>query len=124
MKLESADQEFRNPKVFYPDAKSIDLDRVLINLFLLLRCNGTRPATRGRAKQTIEKIEHHVEALSKMDSVEGFAANPAIIKAWLESDIFDVVNRGKVNQAVASLRPLHLNAHKIRVAKNCRDYNV
>lgn len=124
MKLESADQELRNPKVFYPDPKNIDLDRVLINLFLLLRCNGTRPVTRGRAKQTIEKVEHHVTELAKMDGVEGFADHPAVAKAWLESDIFDVINRGKLTQAVASLRPLHLNAHKIRVAKNCRSYNV
>ena len=124
MKLDSADQEFRNLKVFYPDPKSIDLDRVLINLFLLMRCNGTRPATRGRAKATIEKVEHHVEELSRMEGVTGFAENAAIAKAWLESDIFDVVNRGKATQAVASLRPLHLNAHKIRVAKHCRDYNV
>jgi hypothetical protein len=124
MKLESADQELRNPKVFYPDPKNIDLDRVLINLFLLLRCNGTRPATRGRAKQRIEKVEHHVSELSKMDGVSGFAENPGVVKAWLESDIFDVVNRGKPTQAVASLRPLHLNAHKIRVAKHCRSYNV
>src|SRR5262245_31404232 len=119
MKLESADQELRNPKVFYPDPKNVDLDRVLINLFLLLRCNGTRPATRGRAKQTIELVEHHVAELVKMDHVEGFVGNESVVKAWLETDIFDVVNRGKPTQAVASLRPLHLNAHKIRVAKHC-----
>jgi hypothetical protein len=124
VKLETADQEFRNPRVFYPDPKNIDLDRVLINLFLLMRCNGSRPATRGRPKTNIEKVEHHTEQLAKMEGVEGFAENPAIAKAWLESDIFDVVNRGKSTQAVASLRPLHLNAHKIRVAKHCRDYNV
>lgn len=124
MKLESADQELRNPKIFYPDPKSVDLERVLINLFLLLRCNGTRPATRGRAKQSIEKIEHHATELAKMEGVAGFTENTAIAKAWLESDIFDVVNRGKPTQAIASLRPLHLNAHKIRVPKHCRSYNV
>jgi hypothetical protein len=124
MKLNKPDQELRNPKVFYPDPKNVDLDRVLINLFLLLRCNGTRPATRGRPKATIEKVEHHAEVLSKMAGVSGFAEKPSVAKAWLESDIFDVVNRGGVTQAVASLRPLHLNAHKIRVSRHCRDYNV
>jgi hypothetical protein len=124
MKLESADQEFRNPKVFYPDPKNVDLDRILINLFLLLRCNGTRPATRGRAKASIEKVEHHVSELAKMEGVTGFAEHSGIAKAWLENDVFDVVNRGKTTQAVASLRPLHLDSHKIRVAKHCRDYNV
>ncbi len=49
--------------------------------------------------------------------------HPEIAKAWLESDIFDLVNRGSAREAVSSLRPLHLDAHKIRVAKHCRDYN-
>ena len=107
MKLNKPDQEFRNPKVFYPDPKSVDMDRVLINLFLLLRCNGTRPATRGRPKATIEKVEHHAEVLSGMAGVSGFAEKPSVTKAWLESDIFDVVNRGGATQAVASLRPMY-----------------
>jgi hypothetical protein len=29
MKLRQPDQEFRNPKVFYPDPKNVDLNRVL-----------------------------------------------------------------------------------------------
>jgi hypothetical protein len=124
MKLRKQDQEFRNPKVFYPDPKSIDLDRVLINLFLLLRCDGSRPATRGRLKSTAEQVKHHLEQLSKMPGVSGFADYPDIGKSWLESDIFDLVNRGTAKEAVSSLRPLHLDAHKIRVAKHCRDYNV
>ncbi|MGI9067833.1 MAG: methylation-associated defense system protein MAD7, partial [Pyrinomonadaceae bacterium] len=49
---------------------------------------------------------------------------PEIAKGWPESDIFDLVNRGTAREAVSSLRPLHLDAHKIRVAKHCRDYNV
>lgn len=124
MKLRKQEQEFRNPKVFYPDPKNVDLDRVLVNLFLLLRCDGTRPATKGRLTASIEKVEHHVEQLTQMAGISGFSENPGIAKAWLESDIFDLVNRGKPKEAVASLRPLHLDAHKIRVARNCRDYNV
>src|SRR5262249_15091293 len=58
-----------------------------------------------------------------MPGVEGFDTYKEIAKAWLESDIFDLVNRGGVREAVASLRPLHLDAPKIRVAKHCRDYN-
>ena len=66
MKLRKQEQEFRNPKVFYPDPKNVDLDRVLINLFLLLRCDGTRPATKGRLTASIEKVEHHVEQLAQI----------------------------------------------------------
>jgi hypothetical protein len=124
VKLRQQDQEFRNPKVFYPDPKNIDLDRVLINFFLLLRCGGTRPATRGRQKASVERVEHHFEQLLEMGGVAGFLEHPEVAKAWLESDIFDLVSRGTPNEAVASLRPLHLEAHKIRVARYCRDYNV
>ncbi len=59
-----------------------------------------------------------------MPGVSGFSEFSDIAKNWLESDIFDLVNRGTAKEAVASLRPLHLDAHKIRVAKHCRDYNV
>lgn len=124
MKLSKQDQEFRNSKLFYPDPKSVDLERVLINLFLLLRCSGTRPVSRGRPKAGVEKVEYHVDQLSQLPGVSGLSKHPEIAKSWLESDIFDLVNRGTVREAVSSLRPLHLDAHKIRVAKHCRDYNV
>jgi hypothetical protein len=51
MKLRTEDQEFRNPKVFYPDPKAVELDRVLVNLFILLRCNGSRPASRSPSRK-------------------------------------------------------------------------
>ncbi len=123
MKLRPQDQEFRNPKVFYPDPKNVDLDRVLVNLFLLLRCDGQRAVTKGRPARQIENVAHHASELADMKGVTGFKEHPEVAKAWLESDIFDLVNRGGVREAVSSLRPLHLDAHKIRVAKHCRDYN-
>jgi hypothetical protein len=123
MKIRPQDQEFRNPKVFYPDPKNIDLDRVLVNLFLLLRCEGQRPATAGRQQRQVESVEYHAEQLAQMDGVTGFDTYKEIAKRWLECDIFDLVNRGGVREAIASLRPLHLDAPKIRVAKHCRDYN-
>jgi hypothetical protein len=124
MKLSKQDQEFRNPKLYYPDPKNVDLDRVLINLFLLLRCNGTRPVTRGRPKAGVERVEYHVDQLAQLDGVSGLPEHFEVAKGWLETDIFDLVNRGTAREAVSSLRPLHLDAHKIRVAKHCRDYNV
>jgi hypothetical protein len=126
MKLRKQDQEFRNPRVFYPDPKNIDLDRVLINLFVLLRCDGQRPATRGRQKAEFEKVDVHLQNLASSKTAppaEGFGQHDWIAQRWLETDIFDLVNRGAPTEAIASLRPLHLEAHKIRVAKHCRDYN-
>jgi hypothetical protein len=123
VKLRKQDQEFRNPKVFYPDPKNVDLDRVLINLFLLLKCEGRRPATRGRQKPEFEKVDVHLDTLTSMPNVKGLGEHREIARRWLEADIFDLVNRGRPTEAIASLRPLHLDAHKIRVAKLCRDYN-
>jgi hypothetical protein len=123
VKLRKQDQEFRNPKLFYPDPKNIDLDRVLINLFLLLKCDGSRPATRGRQKPEFEKVDVHLDALAGMPGVKGFGEHREIARRWLETDIFDLVNRGRPTEAISSLRPLHLDAHKIRVSKHCRDYN-
>jgi hypothetical protein len=124
VKFRPEHQEFRNPKVFYPDPKSVDLDRVLINFFLLLRCDGYRPASKGRAKAGVEKVDYHLGQLLQMGGVKGFDEHREVAKAWLESDVFDLVNRGSARESVASLRPLHLDAHKIRIAKVCRDYNV
>jgi hypothetical protein len=123
VKLRKQDQEFRNPKVFYPDPKNVDLDRVLINLFLLLKCDGRRPATRGRQKPEFEKVDVHLDTLTSMPGVTGLDEHREVARRWLEADIFDLVNRGRPTEAIASLRPLHLDAHKIRVAKLCRDYN-
>lgn len=124
MKFEPLEQEFRNPKVFHFDPKNIELDRVLVNLFLLLRNNGTRPSMRGKQKTSVEQMTGHLDRLSKLAGVKGFDEHREIAAAWLESDVFDLVNRGTDKEAVASLRPLHLDAHKIRAVKLCRDYNV
>jgi hypothetical protein len=123
MKLRKQDQEFRNPKIFYADPKNVDLDRVLVVLFLWLKTGGMRPATTGRQKKEFEKVDVHVKRLSGLPGVTGFAENEEIARLWLETDVFDLVNRGRPTEAIASLRPLHLDAHKIRVAKYCRDYN-
>jgi hypothetical protein len=123
MKLRKQDQEFRNPRIFYADPKNVDLDRVLVVLFLWLKTGGMRPATAGRQRKEFEKVDVHVKRLASLPGVTGFTENEEIARQWLETDVFDLVNRGRPTEAIASLRPLHLDAHKIRVAKYCRDYN-
>src|SRR5262249_46045174 len=123
MKLRKQDQEFRNPRIFYADPKNVDLDRVLVVLFLWIKTGGMRPATVGRQKAEFEKADVHFKRLAGLAGVTGFLENEEIARLWLETDIFDLVNRGRPTEAIASLRPLHLDSHKIRVAKYCRDYN-
>lgn len=58
---------------------------------------------------------------------EGLFAEPAaeaILASWIETDLMDVVNRGKPKQAIAAPRPLHGNTYKFRNANHSRDYNA
>lgn len=58
---------------------------------------------------------------------EGLFAEPAaesIIASWIETDLMDMVNRGKPKQAIAAPRPLHGNTYKFRNANHSRDYNA
>lgn len=123
MKLTKADQEFRNPKVFTIDPKNVDLDRVLVNLFLLLSTEGHRHAG-YKVPKSYEKMDTHHATFAQRAGSPSVARYPDVVRAWLENDVFDLVNRGKSTEIVASLRPLHLRAHKIRIAKHCRAYNV
>jgi hypothetical protein len=123
MKLRKQDQVFRNPQIFYADPKNVDLDRVMVVLFLWIKTGGMRPATVGRQKVEFEKVDVHFKRLASLPGVSGFLENEEIARLWLETDIFDLVNRGRPTEAIASLRPLHLDSHKIRVARYCRDYN-
>src|SRR6266704_2037139 len=43
IKLSKAEQEFRKPLIAHIDAKAINLDRMLVNLFMLIKHNGQRP---------------------------------------------------------------------------------
>jgi hypothetical protein len=94
MKLRKEDQEFRNPRIFYPDPKTVQLDRVLVVLFLWLKTNGMRPATTGRQKKEFEKVDVHFKRLAALAGVSGFTENEQIARQWLETDVFDLVNRG------------------------------
>lgn len=58
---------------------------------------------------------------------EGLHSNEAardLIGRWVETDLMDIVNRGKPTQAIASPRPLHGNTYKFRNAHHTRDYNA
>lgn len=43
MKLNSKESIFRNELIFTADAKSVNIENILLNLFMLLKSNGVRP---------------------------------------------------------------------------------
>ncbi len=126
IRLKSEDQEFRNPLMFPGDAKTIDLDRVLLNLFILIQHNGVLPRSRtGRKEVTPETFVSRLVSREPEGAVKGFAANEDQVRWWVMSSLVDLVHRGKPEkEAVASLKALHLNSYKYRNPKHARDYGV
>ena len=123
MSIKGRDKEFRTPKTTYVDFKHIEMDRVLTMLFPRLKYDGyasRRPPRGGEltVEQFMEDFLEHPEWFA------GFDRFPQVAHRWIETDLMDVVNRGKANQAVAAPRPLHGNTYKFRNAKHTRDYGA
>ncbi|MXZ74165.1 MAG: hypothetical protein F4207_13775 [Gemmatimonadetes bacterium] len=123
MPIKGRDREFRIPKVTYVDFKHIEMDRVLTMLFPRLKWDGyaSRRPPRGR-DLTVE--EFLADFLEHPEWFSGFDKHSEITRAWIETDLMDMVNRGKSNQALAAPRPLHGNTYKFRNARHTRDYGT
>ncbi len=123
MSIKGRDKEFRTPKTTYIDFKHIEMDRVLTMLFPRLKYDGyaSRRPPRG-GDLTVE--EFMGDFLEHPEWFAGFDRFPQVVHRWIETDLMDVVNRGKANQAVAAPRPLHGNTYKFRNAKHTRDYGA
>ncbi len=122
MTLTKQDRTVRLDRVMTIDTKTMDLDRVLINLFMLLKHSGYYPVSRtGIVVRTPKML---AERMCNDSNFPGFGDHPDVAQAWLESDFLDLVNRGRESEALAAPRPVHLNAYKLRNAKHCRDYGA
>jgi hypothetical protein len=123
MSIKGRDKEFRTPKTSYIDFKHIEMDRVLTMLFPRLKYDGyaSRRPPRG-GNLTVEEFVD--DFLEHPEWFAGFDRFPQVVYRWIETDLMDVVNRGKANQAVAAPRPLHGNTYKFRNAKHTRDYGA
>lgn len=123
MSIKGRDKEFRIPKTTYLDFKHIEMDRVLTMLFPRLKYDGyaSRRPPRGGDLTIDEFLEDFLE---HPEWFAGFDHYPQVAYRWIETDLMDVVNRGKANQAVAAPRPLHGNTYKFRNAKHTRDYGA
>lgn len=129
IKLNKEESIFRNELIFAGDAKQVNIDNTLVNLFMLLRHNGIRPKQRARAGDKavvdVEKIKNMFGSLETTDVVSGFKENPTAAELWIRSNLVNMVYRGKGDQEkISSLRPIHLEAYRIRNAYSTRDYNT
>jgi hypothetical protein len=123
MKLTRKDYEFNNPRICHITPKHIDLDRVMIGLFMLLKYDGRRPVARvGREEVDVDYLARQL-IQQHGDSLKGFQAHVDVLKEWIYSDLVDMVYRGHPDkERLASPRPLHLNAYKLRNPRYSKDY--
>ena len=126
MSISTRDKEFRTPKVSYLEFKHTEMDRVLTMLFPRLKFDGygSRKPPRANNLQPDEFADEILKPSEVQEFFKNFEKSPHIVRKWVETDLLDVVNRGKATQAVASPRPLHGETYKFRNARHCRDYGA
>jgi hypothetical protein len=123
MSLTGRDREFALAKITYVDFKHIEMDRVLTLLFPRLEYGGYE-SRRPPRKTELSLDEFVKEFLDHPEWFAGFSQYPDIVRKWVETDLLDVVNRGKPNQAIAAPRPLHGKTYKFRNTRHARDYGA
>ena len=129
MKLNQQEAIFRNELIFAADAKAVNVENILLNLFMLLNTNGIRPkqlALSATKKEVdLEAVKNIFKVLEDRGEVVGFKENQEAVEYWLRCNLLNMVNRGKIEkEKISSLRPIHLESYKIRNAANARDYNT
>ena len=124
MGLDKKDKAFALSKITYVDYKHIEIDRALLNFFPRLKFDGYPGRVRNPNRIfTIEEfLAEFIDKAKNQDKFVGFADYKDIVYKWLETDLLDLVNRGKSTQVIVSPRPLHGNAYKCRNTKHARDY--
>ena len=125
IKLSKKDSVFRNELIFTVDAKAVNIDNTLVNLFILLQYNGIRPRAKrtDRKKIDFESLQKIISGLENDGSLEGFKEQPMATNLWMRTNLVNLVFRGKSDkEKISTLRPIHLESYKLRNAKNSRDY--
>lgn len=128
MKINQQEAIFRNELIFAADAKAVNVENILLNLFMLLNTNGVRPkqlALSGSKKDVdIDAVRKIFSVLEDRGEVIGFKENQEAVEYWLRCNLLNMVNRGKIDkEKISSLRPIHLESYKLRNAATARDYN-
>lgn len=124
IRLDKNEAVFRNELVLAADAKSVNLDNTLTNLFMLLRNNGARINMRVKKEHTFVSMVEYLENLEKHGSIVGLSEHKDVAEDWLRCNLVNMVFRGNiVKEKISSLRPVHLESYRIRNIAQTRDYN-
>ena len=124
IRLDKSEAVFRNELILAADAKAVNLDNTLTNLFMLIRNNGARINMRIKKEHTFTSLQDYLENLEKHNSIVGYSENKEAAEDWLRCNIVNLVYRGNVvKEKISSLRPVHLESYRIRNIAQTRDYN-
>jgi hypothetical protein len=120
MRLSRKDTDFRHSGVSQLDYKQVDMDRVLTAFFARLHYDGYPSRLSRTTDLTVD--DYALSFLERPDLFAGF--EPETTRRWMETDLVDMVNRGRPTQAVAGLRPLHGYTYRFRNARRSRPYGA
>jgi hypothetical protein len=124
IRLDKNEAVFRNELVLAADAKSVNLEHTLTNLFMLLRNNGARINMRVKKEHTFVSLVEYLENLEKQGTIIGLTDHKEVAEDWLRCNLVNLVFRGNiVKEKISSLRPVHLESYRIRNIAQTRDYN-
>lgn len=129
IKINKDESLFRNELIFTADAKAVNIDNIMVNLFMLLKHNGIRPKMRARSGTKsfieLETIKNVFDKLEDDGDIKGFKKYPEAAELWMRSNLVNMVFRGNMDkEKISSLRPIHLESYRVRNAPNTRDYNT
>jgi hypothetical protein len=122
MTLERKDKDFRHEGISYLDYKQVEMDRVLTGFLARLWWGGPSSVI---FRDTRNELTTELIVRMMADNPESFQDfDPVVTHRWVETHLLDLVSRGKPNQAVAGLRPLHGFTYRFRNARRSRAYNA
>ncbi|MER5623051.1 hypothetical protein ABT061_18625 [Streptosporangium sp. NPDC002544] len=120
MTLHKGDREFRHPGVTHVDYKQVEMDRVLTAFLPRLWWQGW-PSVLARSADL--SVDDFVDTVHEHPQLfDGFERD--ITHRWMETHLLDLVNRGRSNQLVAGLRPLHGFTYRFRNSRRSRPSGV
>lgn len=112
-------KEYFVDKVLKVQAKTINKDRILINLLPLLKFNGKPQSPK------VDNVEGVLQTIwEHQNGFEGFGKYPELVEKWLQNDYMDMLHKEseKRESKFVSLLPLSLNAYKASNTNNRADY--
>jgi len=114
---------FRNELIFTPDAKAVNLDNTLTNLFMQIRYDGCRVKSKVGREHTLDSLYGYMCTCERDGTMSGVTENKEAVDAWLRCNLANLVFRGNLaKEKVSALRPMHLETFRIRNQKHSRDY--